>query len=54
MSLRSRKGIELGYAYIIMIVLGIIGILLIYFIVKGGFSAGSSKLLALFNQTPLE
>ncbi|MGC8941009.1 MAG: hypothetical protein ACP5JY_03170 [Candidatus Nanoarchaeia archaeon] len=50
----SKKGIEIGYAYIIMIVLGVIGFLIIYAILKGGFGAGSSKLLSIFNQTPIE
>ncbi|HKZ49805.1 MAG TPA: hypothetical protein VJ110_02270 [Candidatus Nanoarchaeia archaeon] len=45
-----KKG-DIGYAYIIMIVLGIIGIILILFILRGGFGQLSVKLLGLLNQT---
>lgn len=46
----NKKG-DLSYSYIVMIVLGIIGIILILFIFSGGFGQLSDKVLGLLNQT---
>ena len=48
--LRSKKG-DIGYAYIIMIVIGIIGIIFVLLIFRGGVSSLADKILALGNQT---
>jgi hypothetical protein len=50
LKLFGKKG-DIGYAYIIMIVLGILGIVLILFIFRGGFGQLGEKLLGLLNQT---
>ncbi|MEM2873913.1 MAG: hypothetical protein QW063_00435 [Candidatus Nanoarchaeia archaeon] len=47
----NKKGIEIGLSYIIMIALGVIGIILVLWIFRGGFSEVSAKLIALLNQT---
>jgi len=47
---KSRKG-DIAYAYIIMIVLGILGIILVLFIFRGGFNPLGEKVLLLGNQT---
>ncbi|MEM4713988.1 MAG: hypothetical protein QXQ79_00370 [Candidatus Nanoarchaeia archaeon] len=52
-NIKSKKA-DIGYSYIIMIVLGIIGIILILFILKGGLGESFGKLFSLFNQTKLE
>jgi hypothetical protein len=48
--LHGKRG-DIGYSYIIMIVLGIIGIILILFIFRGGFSSLGDKILSMLNQT---
>ncbi len=48
--IKGKKG-DIWYGYIIMIILGIIGILFVLWIFRGSFSPLSSKLLALLNQT---
>ena len=48
--LRNKKG-DIGYSYIIMIVLGILGIVLVLFIFKGGFGQIGDKLVGMLNQT---
>ena len=48
--LKGKKG-DIGYAYIIMIVLGILGIILILWIFKGGFGQLEFKTVGLLNQT---
>lgn len=47
---RSKRG-DIGYSYIIMIIIGIIGLILILYIWKGGFGTAGGKLLGLLNQT---
>lgn len=49
--LRFGKRGDIGYSYIIMIVLGIIGIIFILWIFRGGFTPLGGKLLGLLNQT---
>ncbi len=48
--LRNKKG-DIGYSYIIMIVLGILGIILVLFIFRGGFGQIGDKLVGMLNQT---
>jgi len=45
-----KKG-DIGYSYILMIVLGILGLILVLYIWKGGFGPVSNKLLNALNQT---
>jgi len=45
-----KKG-DIGYSYILMIAIGIIGLILILYIWRGGFGPVSGKLLGLVNQS---
>ncbi len=47
----GKKGMDLGLAYIIMIALGILGIILVIWILQGGFGPISDKLLGIMNQS---
>lgn len=46
----SKKGIEQGAGYMIMIVLGIIAIIVIIYILSSGYGGLSEKIFALLNQ----
>jgi hypothetical protein len=46
----AKRG-DIGYAYIIMIVLGILGIIFILVIFRSGIGELGTKILALGNQT---
>lgn len=48
--MKTKKG-DIGYSYIIMIVLGIIGAILVLWIYKGGFGQLGEKALGFLNQT---
>jgi hypothetical protein len=48
---KCKKG-DIGYSYLIMIVLGVLGIILILAVWKGGFGQLGEKILLLGNQTP--
>lgn len=50
MPLKNGKKGDIGYSYIIMIVLGIIGIILILYIFRGSFGQLGDKLTALLSQ----
>jgi len=46
----SKKG-DIGYAYIIMIILGVLGIIFVILIFRGGLGELGNKIIALGQQT---